>query len=121
MQNFVGEGYSEAFTHNMKAVLTGLASQPEQELWLIQEEDVLCCACPHHQNGCVSGQKVERLDAEVLRACGITAGETISWKDFRQKIEKIILKTSEFDRICGDCQWFTLCKSLVTTRMGETE
>lgn len=117
MQNFVGNGYSEKFVENMQQVLHRLKETPTQEICLIGAEDVLCSCCPHHQNGCVSGQKVSFLDREVLQTCGLNEKQRLPWNEFRSLVEEKILFTSEFDRICCSCEWFGLCKRLVQERM----
>ena len=48
-------------------------------------------------------------DDQVLQMCGLSPGEDISWKDFRDRVrERIILKGIR-EQICSDCKWNDLC------------
>ncbi len=41
--------------------------------------------------------------------CGLSPGEDISWKEFRDRVrERIILKGIR-EQICSDCKWNDLC------------
>lgn len=109
--NFVGRGYDEAFTQNMTALIAHLTAHPAQKVVLWKGEDVLCGSCPHNQGGCVTLEKVLRLDQDLLEACGLQKGREISWGDFQALVEEKVFQTPAFDRICGDCSWYELCKS----------
>ena len=107
--NFTGKGYDEAFTENMTQFIRRLTDFPGQTVTLCSKEDVLCSRCPHNQNGCTSMEKVQRLDREVLAACGLENDSEISWRDFQQLVRQRIFSGGAFEQICGDCQWYELC------------
>ena len=109
IQKFTGHGYDEVFTKHMTAIVNKLPGGVE--ITLHKGCDDVCVACPHNQNGkCVSLEKVDKLDQGVLNACNLSFGQTGMWKDFADKANELILTTKEFDSICGDCQWYSLCK-----------
>ena len=106
---FQGKGYSGAFTENMWAMKELLEQNPE--VILLQEVDDVCVRCPNNQEGkCTSSEKVSGYDEEVLSCCGLSAGIRIRWKDFAELVQKRILNVGKREKICGDCQWNSLCK-----------
>lgn len=107
IHNFVGKGYSEAFIENMFAVTAHLKQCPEQKIQLVVSEDVLCKRCPHHQNGCVSGQKVRQMDRMVLQQLKLAQETTLSWEEYTQKIKRDITRPTA--SICKSCQWSDTC------------
>lgn len=62
--NFVGKGYDEAFTENMKAVIARLSAKPDTIVEIVDYEDVLCAYCPKRTGvkGCQSGGNVSGGD-----------------------------------------------------------
>ena len=109
IQKFTGHGYDEAFTKHMTEVVKHLANG--SEVILHKGCDDVCVACPYNQNGkCISSEKVDRLDEGVMRVCGFHYGFEGPWKDMSKVAYDKILNTMEFDNICGDCQWYKLCK-----------
>ncbi len=106
---FSGSGYSNEFVENMTLVLTRLKENPM--ITLVSEEDIICTACPnndHHTCACI--EKVSRYDAAVLASCGLSFGDNISFHDFQMKLKQEILEKDKLSTICGDCEWFPICK-----------
>ena len=90
--------------------------RPDTAVTLAEGRDDLCAACPHMAGGrCDSEEKVNRLDRGVLEACGFSAGETRSWSALARTAGEQVLETDMFEKICGDCEWFDLCRA---TREG---
>jgi hypothetical protein len=111
MQKFSGHGYSLAFTAHMTALLHDLHAHPDTPVTLICRCDDLCAACPHNQDGiCESAEKVARLDAGVLNAASLSAGETGSWNALTERARRSILLTDAFHSICACCEWYPLCR-----------
>ena len=112
LQKFVGEGYDGVFTKNLAKIVEFLSSNPETEITLIEGCDEVCASCPDKFEGvCTDGEKVIKLDSGVLDTCKLNYGISDSWKNL-SGIAKEIFKTDNFDKICGSCQWFNLCKSI---------
>lgn len=118
MANFVGRGYDEAFTQNMKKVAASLAKEPGQTVLLAEGEDVLCGKCPHNQGRCVTAEKVRRLDAASLAACGLSAGQEIAWDEFQRLVREQVFEKGRFDEICRPCKWYDFCSGIVLLRQG---
>lgn len=114
--NFVGRGYDEAFTQNMKQVTAGLKEIPDQEILLKVEEDVLCAKCPHCKGRCDTSEAVVGQDLAVLKACGLEEGTTILWKEFQQKVQEHILDGETFAEICHGCKWYDFCNGILSCR-----
>jgi hypothetical protein len=116
VQKYTGSGYDDAFAANMESLIRRLAACPDTAVTLTEGRDDLCAACPHMAGGrCASEEKVNRLDRGVLEACGFSAGETRSWSALARTAGEQVLETDMFEKVCGDCEWFDLCR---TTREG---
>ncbi len=110
---FCGKGYSEEFTENMKAVLDRL-NGGNAMVTLTVGADVICAGCPHNKNGmCETAEKVRRYDTAVLKMCGLSAGETVPWQDFRALVREKIIAADRLSEVCGDCVWFGLCSGIL--------
>ena len=108
---FRGKGYDAAFTENMTAVVAALGADPAVEL--ICACDVLCARCPHGESGvCDAARKVDRYDRAVLSLCGLSDGQKLPWSRFRAAVEEKILRPGDLEAVCGDCEWFSFCKTL---------
>ena len=104
---FQGKGYSGDFVENMgkmKAVLEG-----NPEIRLMDSPDDICAACPNKLTE-TCAEKASRYDREVLRRCGLSVGERLTWRIFSQKVLDSILRPGKRAEICGDCQWSGLCQ-----------
>lgn len=116
VRKYTGSGYDEAFTAGMDALVRRLRACPDTPVTLAEGRDDLCAACPHMAGGrCDSEEKVNRLDRGVLEACGFSAGETRSWSALARTAGEQVLETDMFEKVCGDCEWFDLCRA---TREG---
>ena len=104
---FRGHGYSGAFVENMANMKAILEENPD--ILLLDGPDDICAACPNRLTG-VCGEKACRYDREVLERCALSPGETLSFRDFSQKVEDAILRPGKREEICGDCQWSSLCQ-----------
>ncbi len=112
IQKFTGHGYNEAFTLHMTALTAALREKPEAPVVLVRGCDDLCQVCPHNTGDtCASLEKVERMDRRVLEACGLSCGEGYSWDRLAEMGRREIFETEWFERICGSCQWYALCRS----------
>ena len=104
---FQGKGYSGAFVENMGAMKEILEQNPQ--IRLVDGCDDICVACPNKLSEACA-EKASRYDREVLRRCGLSVGDTLSYGDFSQKVSEIILRPGLRGAICGDCQWSSLCR-----------
>lgn len=106
---FKGEGYSNGFTAHMaemlKIFLTG------KKIRLHVDTDEICSACPNNQNGiCEAGDKVAEYDNAVLDRCGLKAGEVLDFNVFTGIVQEKILAADKRKKICGNCQWNSICE-----------
>ena len=112
IQRFTGHGYNEEFTNHMKAVVSKLKSKPETYITVREGCDDLCKMCPNREDEvCSSFEKVKTMDNAVLRVCGITYKDTVSWEKLAYRARTLIFETDAFQRICADCQWAELCRN----------
>lgn len=103
---FRGEGYSGAFVENMSRMQAILGENPP--ICLMDSADDICAACPNRQmENCA--EKASRYDREVLRRCGLSAGQVLPYREFSRRVMETILRPGKRAEICGDCQWSSLC------------
>ena len=111
IQLFTGHGYDEAFTAYMTKTVSLLRSDPQTEILLQCGCDDLCAVCPHNRSGvCTEQEKTNRLDAAVLHECGLHDGQSAKWQMLSAAAREQILQTDRFAAVCGDCQWYALCR-----------
>ena len=104
---FQGKGYSGEFVENMSRMKAILEKNPE--ISLMDSPDDICAACPNLlTENCA--EKASRYDREVLRRCGLSAGERLPYREFSRKVIETILRPGKRAEICGDCQWSSLCR-----------
>lgn len=114
IQLFTGCGYDEAFTANMRKNVQQLQQHPQTEILLHCGCDALCAVCPHNQKGvCSEQKKTDRLDAAVLRECGLQDGQSAAWQMLAAAARGRILQTDRFAAVCSSCQWYALCRETV--------
>ena len=112
IQKYIGSGYDDAFAAGMEALIRRLSACPDTAVTLVEGRDDICAACPHMSGGrCASEEKVNRLDRGVLEACGFSAGETRSWSALARTAREQVLENDTFDKVCGCCEWFDLCRA----------
>ena len=104
---FQGKGYSGEFVENMSRMKAILAENPE--IILMDGPDDICAACPNRLTE-TCAEKASRYDREVLRRCGLSAGERLPYREFSRKVIETILRPGVRAEICGDCQWSSLCR-----------
>ena len=103
---FRGKGYSGQFVENMGKMKAVLEENPT--IRLMDSPDDICAACPNKVTE-PCAEKASRYDREVLRRCGLSVGDTLSYEDFSKKVVETILRPGVRGSICGDCQWSSLC------------
>lgn len=107
---FEGKGYSSEFTAHMAAFIRNLSDSSLVRLTL--SEDVICAYCPNIRNHrCIHNSKVLRFDQAVLAACSLQEGQVLRWEDFRNMVDRLIIRKGILNTICGDCQWRAICQA----------
>lgn len=111
---FENSGYSDLFTAHMGLIRDGFA-HADRPVRLTLDADIICIPCPHSQNGrCETADKVRRYDEQVLRLCGLSAGDALSFAAFEELCLERIVRPGKRAQVCGDCCWAQLCD-----RVGE--
>lgn len=113
---FQGKGYSPDFVENMAAVAARLRAE-DPVVTLRCGSDAICRSCPNDRGGvCKSAEKVARYDAAVLRLVGLSDGAALRWSALRSAVRRHILDPAMLAEVCGDCQWFAVCKEQADDR-----
>lgn len=111
-QFYEGKGYSEDFTDHMGRIVRDMEVDPFQMVKLKVGTDIVCENCPNNEAGmCTSQDKVPRYDREVLKACGLSEDDEISFERFRMLVKNKIIQAGIRREICGNCTWDYICKS----------
>ena len=110
-QFYEGKGYSSEFCDNMSRILVQLEKNPDVIITLTSGVDLVCDNCPNNRAGtCTSVDKVARYDQAVLKACDLQEGQTITYRQFVDLVQRDIISAGKRTAICGDCVWNDLCK-----------
>ena len=118
IQFFTGHGYDERFTSHMKEVIGKL--NDDTKITVIKGCDDICSHCPNMtDNTCTHNDKVSNLDRKVLENMADGSGNELTWKDAFKTVYDNILDTDMFDRICGECEWYELCKKIREERIKD--
>lgn len=108
--NFVGKGYTDEFVINFQNIVNYL--NDNKQFQIIDSLDSICFACPKHDGKvCEQQSKVKKLDQKVAELLNIKIGTILNWKQAQQLIKNKI-NSENFNEICSDCEWFTICKNL---------
>lgn len=111
--HFKGKGYSPEFVENMIVVCNQLKQNPNREIVLVSETDLICSACPHNAGGdCKTSEKVAGYDKKCMELCELKKGQILLWREFRQILIEKVLQKKRLQEICSDCCWNKLCEEI---------
>jgi hypothetical protein len=107
LQGFVGLGYSDSFTENMRAVKDALADD-STEVEMTLAPDAICGACPHlaTRASCGSPEGTDR-DRAVIAALDVAPGDGRPWGWWLARVGERI-SPDWLESACQECQWFPL-------------
>jgi len=114
IQGFQGYGYSRNFAANMSQVIKDLNSNPDMEVEVIDECDVICSQCPHNkeeicQKNPDSALKAKDIDNRVLKKLGLKNGISGRARDYFSLVNKNLKNVLDVQDVCGDCDWKEKC------------
>lgn len=116
MGNFVGKGYSEKFTVNMRRIITSLENG--ENLILVNGADDICRACPYSSAGvCRDEEKVRRYDSAVCDVLLLEYGKEYVYNDLKNNVMDRVCRTEKLSEICGDCEWSELCGQIYQNKL----
>ena len=111
VQKFTGHGYDEDFTRHMTRIVSRLRGEPDTQVNITFGCDDLCAHCPNCvSNACVTFDKVDIMDKAAASLCGVSPGDELTWSELSKRARGIF-GTDEFQRVCGGCEWYELCKN----------
>lgn len=115
---FEGHGYSDDFTANMVAIVTGrlrAETGADVVIEITGEADAICAPCPRRRGpGCADQPRIDALDGAHTEALGIAPGDVLTWGEAQDRVRDRITPDT-LDTICAGCQWLPLglCKAAV--------
>lgn len=105
IRKFTGHGYDEAFTNAMTELVQEVRRHPQTEIALVHGCDDLCENCPNRrENACETEEKVRAMDEGVRTYVSREQG---TWASFEDASKSLL--QGPWTKICGSCQWFSLC------------
>lgn len=111
IQFYKGKGYNKDFTKKMDELIKLIEVNPNLQIQLHSDTDVLCEACPNNIDFCcITYEKVKRYDEMVLSYCDLNSGEKLSIQDFLHLVKEKILNKGIQPFICSNCEWYSICK-----------
>ncbi len=116
IQNFVGNGYSEAFTAEMTRLSALFRNEPETEIKLVKGSDHLCDFCPHNTHGTCESANPSVFDENVLRETGLQYQVKLTWRQLETATKPLSLY--RLDQICTGCRWLSLCQEVAKDRIS---
>ena len=111
---YEGKGYSGAFCENMTAVVERLRKDPDEELLLVAEPDMICANCPNRTetNECVHNHnRVVNKDRRVIEFFGLEENRVYTYREMCRHA-RAAMNMDFFMENCGKCDWLKqgLCK-----------
>lgn len=110
LPKFVGKGYGDAFTCNMKSVHDLLYEYPETEIIIQKGCDDLCAHCPHRIGDSCDSEHPDLFDERVLSMTGLNYREHVTFAKFVQRTEP--LRKAHLWEVCGECFWYEFCRGI---------
>ncbi len=111
IQKFTGHGYDERFTAHLTELVERLWDWPDTGIALVKGCDDVCAHCPNRMGErCVSQGRVKHMDALTLELLGLSEADRLSWRELSERAGAL-LESEDFERVCGGCQWYELCKN----------
>lgn len=104
---YEGKGYSGAFCDHMSAVVERLRGNPDEELILVAEPDLICARCPNNNGNGECAQDHNRVvdkDRRVLRSFELEEGQCYTYRALCGHA-RAHLTEDVFAELCGTCEW----------------
>lgn len=104
---YEGKGYSGAFCENMTAVVERLRSNPDEELCLVAEPDIICRNCPNRteKEECSSdSNRVVEKDRRVLNWLHLEEGKVYTYREMCRHAREHMTEDIFLEN-CGKCDW----------------
>ena len=105
---YEGKGYSGAFCENMTAVVERLRKDPDEELLLVAEPDMICANCPNRvgKDQCTNGDNhVVIKDRKLLEPLHLVEGECYTYSELLEHSRKYLTQ-EVFEESCRKCNWY---------------
>ena len=104
---YQGRGYSDEFNRSMTEIVQQLRENPNTQVELVAEPDVICEHCPNRteQSTCSENKNRIKQKDEALREI-LCNDRTSNAYDELQKELITKLTRDNFDLCCGTCNWY---------------
>jgi hypothetical protein len=118
---FQGKGYSLGFIKNYKKIVARLAADANTPIQVVEYMDDICGPCPNRIDEvvCNDQSKILKLDKGHKEVLDLKIGETLSWKEAKQRI-KDKMTPDKFHKICDGCEWkkYGVCLEVLNNHLN---
>ncbi len=110
---FQGIGYSAEFIRNLHKVKRMIEQNPDLEIEIVEDCDVVCIQCPNSQDtGCVKGgvnenRTVKEMDRRVMEKLEINPHDRFKVKEIYALVKEKI-RPEDFKELCRGCDYLPL-------------
>lgn len=110
---FHGIGYSAEFIRNLHKVKRLIDQNPELEIEVVDDCDVVCLQCPHSQDSlCVKGEAsdnktVRDMDHRIMEKLDIRPHDRFKVREIYALIKEKI-RPEDMNDFCRGCEYFSL-------------
>ena len=102
---FKGEVLGQKFAEKMREMLSLLE---KNSVKVIEGIDELCKVCPMFKEGkCEYEDEVKEMDRKALELLNLKVGDTISWREVKERVGQVIDKWKEM--YCNTCEYRRYC------------
>lgn len=105
---YQGKGYSDEFNLHMAKVVEQLRKDPDIQIELVTQCDVICEHCPNRTrlNTCRERDNcIQKKDEIIKGAVFETAGTKWNYQDAQKRAIHSLTKDM-FEVCCGSCNWY---------------
>ncbi|GKX27771.1 hypothetical protein SH1V18_02510 [Vallitalea longa] len=108
---YKGKGYDERFTSVMSNVMYLIKMNPDLNVRVIDDIDILCSACPNRKGEkyCTNkdteaNKRIKQMDHLVLDILDIQPYSLHNWTELQKKIA-LDFKLEHLNKLCKNCEW----------------
>jgi len=108
---FTEDEHSQPYITIMQKLISELDENPQTEIILKTELDMICGSCSHNQNGgCEKSDEVDISDDKILEYCDLSYDISLTWAEFRHKLIESIVDKDLLRTACYGCMYIKYCE-----------
>ena len=112
---FSEDEHSEPYIKMMNKIIDELGKNPQTEIILKSELDMICGSCSFSNNSCEKSDEVIISDDKILAYCGLEYENVLPWSEFRQALVDNIINKGLLRAACEGCIYIEYCENCQTS------